>query len=427
MLEIKKHKKISDMTFRRKTVKHEPVEKRPAESELEVEEKILTESITLAVKEVPKVVKTKLPKAKSSNKFLNKIKSISFTRLSIKDQTFFVKRLSFLIKAGVPMRESLVMIREQTRKRGYAAILDTVIINISNGQNLSTSLARFKNVFGEFAINIIGFGEESGILSQNLEYIADELKKRQALRKKIISASVYPIIVTIATIGIVTFLMVFLFPKILPIFSSLKYDLPLSTRIVIGISNFISHWGLVTLGFLVVVLVAFLITIKKSPTIRLYYHKFLLKIPIIGKIIRDYNLANFTRTMGLLLRSGVTMGEALPISAKTTPNLVYKEEYKALSSVVNRGSKLSTHLIKHRALFPDIVAQIVSVGEQSGNLSNSLIYLSEMYEAEIDDFTKNLSSMVEPILMIVMGVLVGFIAISIITPIYGITQHLNAH
>src|SRR3989344_5874952 len=245
------------------------------------------------------------------------------------------------------------------------------------------------------------------------------------LRKKIISASVYPIIVTIATIGIVTFLMVFLFPKILPIFSSLKYDLPLSTRIVIGISNFISHWGLVTLGFLVVVLVAFLITIKKSPTIRLYYHKFLLKIPIIGKIIRDYNLANFTRTMGLLLRSGVTMGEALPISAKTTPNLVYREEYKALSSVVNRGSKLSTHLIIHRALFLDIVAQIVSVGENSGNLSNSLIYLSEMYEAEIDDFTKNLSSMVEPILMIVMGVLVGFIAISIITPIYGITQHLN--
>ena len=148
-------------------------------------------------------------------------------------------------------------------------------------------------------------------------------------------------------------------------------------------------------------------------------------MPIIGKIMRDYNLANFTRTMGLLLRGGITMGDALPISAKTTPNLVYKKEFKELAVVVNRGAKISTHLSKSRDLFPDIVTQIISVGEHSGNLSNSLMYLSEMYEAEVDDFTKNLSSMIEPILMIIMGILVGFIAISIITPIYGITQHLN--
>ncbi|OGI60833.1 hypothetical protein A2814_03415 [Candidatus Nomurabacteria bacterium RIFCSPHIGHO2_01_FULL_38_19] len=365
-------------------------------------------------------------KGKRKSKSLwSRVKEISYTRLSIKDQTFFAKRLSFLIKAGIPMRESLVMIREQTRKKGYASILDVVIANVSNGQNLSTSLSKFKNTFGEFTINIIGFGEQSGILSENLEYVADELKKRQALRKKIISASVYPIIVTIATIGIVTFLMVFLFPKILPIFASLKYDLPLSTRIVIAISNFISHWGLVSLAFLAVATIVFTIIIKKSQTIAFYFDKFLLKIPIIGKIIQDYNIANFTRTMGLLLRGGITMSEALPISAKTTPNLVYKKEYKLLSAVVNRGAKISTHLSKSRDLFPDIATQIISVGEHSGNLSNSLIYLSEMYEAEIDDFTKNLSSMVEPILMIIMGILVGFIAISIITPIYGITQHLN--
>ncbi|KKT00614.1 MAG: Type II secretion system F domain protein [Candidatus Nomurabacteria bacterium GW2011_GWF2_43_8] len=357
--------------------------------------------------------------------FWDSIKEISFTRLSIKDQTFFVKRLSFLIKAGIPMRESLMMIREQTQKKGYASILDTVIANISNGQNLSTSLGKFKNVFGEFTINIIGFGEETGVLSENLEYVADELKKRQALRKKIVGAAIYPIIVTIATLGIVTFLMVYLFPKILPIFASLKYDLPLSTRIVIAISNFISHWGLLTLSSFIILLIAFLITLKKSETIHFYFHKFLLKVPIIGKIIQDYNMANFTRTMGLLLRGGITMGEALPISVKITPNLVYRKEFKALSAVVNRGSKISTHLSKRKDLFPDIVTQIVSVGEHSGNLSNSLIYLSEMYEAEINDFTKNLSNMVEPVLMIIMGILVGFIAISIITPIYGITQHLN--
>ena len=367
--------------------------------------------------------KTKVHKKKKSA--WDRIKEMSYTRLSIRDQTFFVKRLSFLIKAGIPMRESLVMIREQTRKSGYVSILDIVIANISNGQNLATSLSRFKNVFGDFTINIIGFGEQSGLLSENLEYVADELKKRQALRKKIIGAAIYPIIVTIATLGIVTFLMVFLFPKILPIFASLNYTLPLSTRIVIAVSNFVTHFGLMSIAFIFFITVVFIITLKKSEKLRFYFHKFLFKIPIVGKIIKDYNMANFTRTMGLLLKGGVTMGEALHISMKITPNMVYKKEFKILTNVVNQGQKISTHLNKQRDLFPDLVSQIISVGEHSGNLANSLIYLSEMYETEIDDFTKNLSSMVEPILMIIMGILVGFIAISIITPIYGITQHLN--
>ena len=369
--------------------------------------------------------KIKIPKKKTSKFGSFKSMSLSLTRLSVKDQTFLVKRLSFLIKAGIPMRDSLVMIREQTRRKGYVKILDTVIANVSNGQKLSTSLAKFKNTFGEFAINLIGFGEESGILSENLEYVAEELKKKQALRKKIIGASIYPIIVTVATIGIVTFLMAFLFPKILPIFSSLKYDLPFSTQVVIAISNFVIHYGLITFTSLIVLLIVFTVLIKKNETIHFYFHKFLLKIPIIGKIIRDYNMANFTRTMGLLLKSGVTMGDALQISVKITQNLVYKNEFKTLGFTVNRGAKISMHLNRRRDYFPDIVTQIISVGEQSGNLSNSLMYLSDMYEAEIDDFTKNLSSLVEPVLMIVMGILVGFIAISIITPIYGITQQLH--
>ncbi len=300
-----------------------------------------------------------------------------------------------------------------------------MIDNVSNGQNLSVSLARFKNTFGEFAINIIGFGEQGGILSENLEYIADELKKRQALRKKIISASIYPIIVTVATFGITGFLMIFLFPKILPIFTSIKMDLPISTRIIIAVTKFFSNYGLVTIASLIVIITALIITIKKSEKVHYYFDYFLLKIPVIGKIVQDYNIANFTRTMGLLLRGGITMGEALPISAKTTKNLVYKQELKALAAVVNRGARISTYLIQSRKLFPDIVTQVISVGEYSGNLSNSLIYLSEMYEAEVDDFTKNISGLVEPVLMICMGVLVGFVAISIITPIYGITQHLQ--
>jgi type IV pilus assembly protein PilC len=346
-------------------------------------------------------------------------------RLPIKDQALFAKRLAFLIQAGIPMRESLVMIRSQTRKKFYASILDTIIYHVSNGQSLSVSLGRFKRTFGDFTINIIGFGEESGTLPENLEYIARELTKRQALRKKIIAAAVYPIIVGTAMVGIVVFLMVYLFPKIIPIFKSVNLDLPVSTRIIITVSDAVSRYGLIGLTLVVIISIIFLIVLKKSSSVRFYYNKALLKIPVIGKVIKDYNLANFTRTFGLLMKSGVNIIEALPILRKTTANPLYAGEFRTLSDTVARGEKISGCLEKTRELFPDTVTYLIAAGEQSGSLAASLLYLSEMYEGELDDFTRNLASAVEPVLMILVGAIVGFIAVSIITPIYGITQNLT--
>ncbi len=353
------------------------------------------------------------------------MKKISFSRMSIREQGLFIKRLSFLTKAGIPVLESLVMIKEQTRKKSHGIILGTVIHDVSNGQYLSTSLAKYHNMFGDFSINMISFGESAGILSNNLEYLADELKKRDALRKKIIGAFIYPAIVTLASIGITVFLIVYLFPKIMPVFSSLKMTLPLSTRIVIAISTLFQNYGL-TIAFLVFALViTFFIILNKSYHFRFWFERFIMKVPIIGEMVKSYNLANSTRTLGLLLKSGITLSKALPIAAKSSENLVYKRELNNLSHVVDRGEKMSSYFAKKRHLFPDILSQIVAVGERSGNLSNSLLYLSDLYEAEVEDFTKNLSNLIEPALMIFMGVLVGFIAISIITPIYSITQNLH--
>lgn len=349
----------------------------------------------------------------------------SFSRMSTNDQTFFIKRLSFLVKAGVPILESLTMIKEQTKKRGYARILDGIIADVSSGQKLSTSLAKYPNMFGEFSVNIISFGESSGILSENLEYLADELRKKQILKKKVISAFIYPLIVTLATFGITGFLMVYLFPKITPVFQSLNMTLPLSTRMVIVASNFIKANGLyLMIGFSISTLL-FIFILKRSEFFKFYFDKYTLRIPIIGNILRDYSLANSTRTIGLLLKGGVTVSDAIPIAEKTSSNLVYRAEFKNLSVSINRGDKMSLYLSQRNGLFPEILPQIISVGERSGNLSNSLIYLSELYESQVDDFTKNLSNLIEPALMIIMGVLVGFIAISIITPIYSITQNLH--
>jgi len=180
-----------------------------------------------------------------------------------------------------------------------------------------------------------------------------------------------------------------------------------------------------TIGIIILIVIGVIVALNNSKKFHYMFDFYLLKIPIVGKIVQYYNLTNATRTMGLLLKSGITISEALPITSKTTKNLVYKGEFHSLSVIIDRGEKMSTYLKSKKSLFPDVLGQIVSVGERSGNLSNSLIYLSEMYEAEVDDFTKNLSNLIEPLLMIFMGLIVGFIAVSIITPIYSITQHLS--
>jgi len=181
----------------------------------------------------------------------DQLESSATPRLSSKEQVFFIKRLAFLIRANVPILEGLYMVKDQTSSRRHVRIVSKVIDDISNGQSLAKSLGKFPHIFGDFGINIIKVGEHSGTLSQNLEYLADELKRRQELRRKVMGAFVYPAVVTLATLGITGFLMLYLFPKIMPIFSSLHMELPLSTKIVMAISTFLQHWGLTALGALV--------------------------------------------------------------------------------------------------------------------------------------------------------------------------------
>lgn len=354
-----------------------------------------------------------------------RVESASAPRLSVKEQAFFIKRLSFLIKASVPILEGLSMVSEQTMSRRYSRVIDSVLKDVSNGVSLSRSLGKFPHIFGEFGINIIKVGESSGTLSQNLDYLADELHKKHVLKRKVMGALVYPAVITVATLGITGFLILFLFPKIMPIFSSLKMELPMTTQIVIAVSTFLQASG----GWLVLGIAAFCLVVavlhKKIEAFRFGFDQVILRMPVFGVMFRYYCLANINRTLGLLLKSGITLAEALPLTADTTQNLVYRAELRHLALSVNRGEQLSKHLRKNRFLFPDIMSQMILIGERSGNLSNTLIYLSELYEAEVEDFTKNLSALIEPALMVIMGIVVGFVAVSIITPIYGITQNLG--
>ncbi len=330
------------------------------------------------------------------------------------------------MNAGVTITEGLSIMRDQTRGRAQGRVLGQVLADVEGGQSLSRSFGKFPKVFGDFTVSIVKVGEASGTLAVSLSYLSDELKKRQILRRKVVGAFIYPAVISAATLGVTAFLMLYLFPKIMPIFISLHTELPITTRVVMGLSLFLQHSGLWFVLGLITFSIIFSILLKKVKWFHRFFDRLILRLPVAGQVILYYNIANATRTLGLLLKSGVRLSEAIMITADTIKNLEYQRHFRALGAVINRGERLSSYTACYRALFPEIVTHMIAVGERSGTLSESLVYLSDMYDHEVDEFTKNLSTLIEPALMVVMGIVVGFIAVSIITPIYGITQNLHA-
>lgn len=361
------------------------------------------------------------------NSLLSKLKKYFqnfFLRVPIQEQIIFARHLAVMAKAGLPLIESLQMIKKETKSKSLLKILENVIRDVNNGQFLSASLDRYRGVFGNLFVSIIAVGESAGILSENLNYLADELKKKRELRRKVVGALIYPAVIVVATFGITGLLTIFIFPKILPVFQSLNVELPLTTRILISISKLLSNYGLLVIGIIASLIIA-LWFILKIPKVRFYFHKLILKLPLFGNIVRNVNLANLSRTLGLTLKSGIKVVEAIATTAESIPNPVYKKELLNIANEVRRGESMSPYVTRMYRYFPSIFSQMIAVGETSGNLSETLLYLSEFYESEVNDVTKNLSNTLEPILMVLMGVIVGFVALSIITPIYEVTQNIG--
>jgi len=219
---------------------------------------------------------------------------------------------------------------------------------------------------------------------------------------------------------VVSTLVFLILPKILPIFDSLKAELPVTTRILIKITNTLRE-DFLLIGAVIVILIVTWIILLRLSSFRFLIHRALLFIPFAGEISKKYNMANLTRTLGILLKSGVRIVEAISTVSAMTENLVYKKELKKVADEVRKGNELHEYLEKVPNLFPLTVSRMIEVGEKTGNLEENLTYLSEFYKNEVDDTVANLSSVLEPALLLIMGGLVGFVAISIITPIYQIT------
>lgn len=347
-----------------------------------------------------------------------------FFRLTLKQKMLFARNLEVMIRSGMQIMQGLEILKKQTRSRSFNIVIDELITDVKNGHFLSVGLERYRSAFGDFFINLIRVGETSGTLAENLKYLSEELKKKDELTKKVRGAMVYPIIIIASTLGITGVLTFFIFPKILPVLKSVGGELPLITRIFVTVSQLLFNYGLYGLGGLIgiVILWFLLLKIRKA---RHVWHAIILRIPIVSEMSKTVNLINFARTLGLLLKSGIKIVEALEVTTDSLGNLVYRDEVAQISEGVKRGDPVSKYLLEKPHLFPPIFSQMVVVGENTGKLDESILFLSDFYESELDEATKNMSNFLEPLMLVVMGLVVGFVALAIITPIYKITQNLG--
>jgi type IV pilus assembly protein PilC len=345
-----------------------------------------------------------------------------FTRISTQDRINFARHLALVIKAGLPIYEGLKIIQSQTESKVLRQVLDDLITDVNNGKFLADGLQKYNYLFGDFFVNIVRVGEASGTLSKNLLYLAEELDRSKAIESKVRSAMVYPLVIFCATIAVAGFLTFYVFPKLIPIFSSLNVQLPLTTVILLAALHFLQLYGLwVLIAFILFIILArILITGVRS--VKYAVDRVILAIPVVSDLAVGVNMANFSRVLALLLKSGIKIVEALNITAATFSNLVYKDVIVAAGEKVRIGAQIGSYLAEHKKLFPPLLSGMVLIGETTGNLEDNLEYLAQYYDEEIDNKLHSLTSLVEPLMLLLMGLMVGFVALSIITPIYSISQ-----
>jgi len=299
-------------------------------------------------------------------------------------------------------------------------LLNDVVREVEGGGNFADALEKHPKVFDQIYVALIRSGEAAGVLDKILLRLADNLEKNSEFRRRIKGAMVYPIIVVGGMIGVMAIMMIFVIPKLTMVYEEFQADLPISTKILIGVSKFASHFW-----WIVLIILAGLVFLVRLLAQNLQFKKQLdgltFKLPIIGKLRKGMMLTEFTRTLGLLIGSGILIVEAIDVTRKSLGSPNYEEKMEQASKEVEKGLPLATALARTE-IFPPILPQMIAVGEETGKLDEVLGKVSTYFEQEADAAVKGLTTAIEPIIMIVLGVGVGFLMISIIMPIYNLTN-----
>jgi len=348
--------------------------------------------------------------------------NVMLAHVKVQELIVFSHNLSTMMRAGISLSRGLTILERQTHNAAFKATLRTLSDEISRGSTLSAGMAKFPKVFSPVFVSMVRAGEESGGLSDALLVLGDQLEKSYLLKKKIKGAMIYPSIV-VATLFIIGMLMfIFVVPTLASTFKELNTELPTSTKAIIWISEFLTNHLL--MGIVVLVGVgASLTTLLRTKQGHRAFETVLFKLPIVGELVRQSNAATTTRTMSSLLTSGVDMIEAITITRDVLQNSYYKDLMTLASERVQKGIPLSS-VFSETTIYPILVGDMVEVGEETGKLSEMLLNVAHFYESEVDDATKNMSTIIEPLLMVFIGASVGFFAVSMISPMYSVMSNV---
>lgn len=350
--------------------------------------------------------------------------SVSFDFLikhvSLQEKVVFSRHLGLMIKAGFSLNKALDTLTRQTANRYFAGVIKDLNDKVAAGKSFYDSASDHKNVFSPVFISMIQVGESSGKLEETLKLATRHLKREYGLKRKIRGALAYPAVVVGAMVAVGTLMVIFVLPQLATTFSELNIELPLSTRIIFGLSDFIIRFWYLVLIILAAGAYVFYFFFQKTELGRKAMDMTFLKFPIFADLTKKLNSARLARTLGSLLSGGVPLTEALKITSDTLNNFFYRRAVLAAIPEVEKGRTLSSVLARYPNLFPPVVTEMAAVGEETGSLTVILKELARFFESEVSISTKSLSSIVEPIIMIVIGVAVGIFALSIIQPIYSI-------
>ncbi len=343
------------------------------------------------------------------------------SRITRLDKIFFTSHLYTLLESGIALDHALRITSDQASNQKFKAILIDIYQHVQKGQSFNSALALYPQHFTGFYINLIRVGETSGNLVDVLFHLLEQQEKDYELLVKARGAMIYPSIIIAALFGIITVMMVFVIPSITALLLEYKVQLPLATRVLIWLSSFVVHWGWALLPVLLV-LVWLLRRYLKTPAGQWYWDGFLLHVPKLRQIVIEFNLARFARATSSLLKSGVQIDQALLLAANVTNNSHYQKSIRKGVGFIQKGIPLAEVLRGYPDLYPPIANRMIDVGERTGRLDHMLTRLAQFYEKSVTNALGNISSIIEPVLLILIGLSVGFVAIAILTPIWKFSQ-----
>lgn len=347
----------------------------------------------------------------------------SFSKVKMIDKIIFARNLANMIEAGLSLTRSISVMEKQSKNKKLKNIYHEINLDISAGKTFHDALNKWNTVFPPVFISMVKAGEESGNLADSLKSIATQMEATYKLQKKIKGAMMYPSVIFVVMILIGIIMMVFVVPKLTATFADVKAELPGSTKFVIFMSEFLrDHYILLPIGLLAVMFVVYQILHTKQG--RNLFDKFVILLPIFGTIIKESNSAKTSRTLSSLIGSGVDLIQSVDITSEVLQNNLYKKVMSEVKINVEKGKPMSDVFSQYENLYPIFVSEMVNVGEETGKLATMLQGVAVFYENEVDQKTKDLSTIIEPILMVFIGIAVGFFAISMITPMYSVMNNI---